>query len=221
MHGKSAFDKNYYQRFFKLYNLHELNHYERWFEGWIGFLQRYISLKEGKGKKVLEVGCSLGYFANLLKKRNFDVVATDISSFIVKKAKVLHPDIVFLRLDVEKEIKIKGEFDYIFSFEVLEHLKDPERALQNIRKKLKREGIFVFSTPSPSSRSLEDPTHINVNSQKWWLETGKKAGFRKRRLVYASFIPFLYRFSGFLSRGFPFKTNLPYINSTCFFFFER
>lgn len=220
-HGNTHFDKVYYRRFHKDYDKRELDLYIRWFSGWIGFLDRYLPLKKGDSRRVLEVGCSIGAFARILKERGFKVIATDISSFIIKRAKRLQKGVDFRTLNIEKEISILGAFDYVFAFEALEHLENPEKALLNIKKKLKKGGIFIFSTPFPSKASLSDPTHINVHKPQWWLTVGRKTGFKKRRLVHATFIPYLYRISSFFSRGLPLRVDMPYINSTCIFFFKK
>ena len=69
-----------------------------------------------------------------LKIGGFDVSASDISSYIVKKAGTIQKDIKFFKLNIEKKININKKFDFIVAFEVLEHLKDPENALINIKK---------------------------------------------------------------------------------------
>lgn len=219
-HGKVDFDKKYYKRFFDKYSKSELEKFVNWADGWIRFLDRYLDLKNGKGKTMLELGASLGYFSRIFKDRGFDVSASDISSYIVGKAAKLQKDIKFFKFDVEKD-KTDKKYDFIVTFEVLEHLKNPEKSLKNIRSMLKKGGTFVFSTPFPTKRSLSDPTHINVHEASWWIKCGKKAGFSKTKVIYATFAPFLYRISKYLSVGFPVKTNLPYINSTCFLIFEK
>ena len=221
MHGQASFDRNYYRRFFDKYTRSEFVKYVNWADGWIRFLDRYLDIKDGRGKTLLELGASLGYFSRVFKDRGFRVSASDISSYIVKKAGSFQKDIKFFKLDIEKDVKKNEKFDYIVAFEVLEHLKDPSRAFLNIRKLLKKDGFFIFSTPFPTKHSLADPTHINVHEPSWWLGLGKKAGFRKTKLIYATFVPFLYRISKRLSIGFPFKTDIPYVNSTCFLIFER
>mgnify|MGYP001562234269 FL=1 len=220
-HGKEEFDKRYYRRFFDRYSKTEFRKYVNWADGWIRFLDRYLDIKDGRGKTLLELGASLGYFSRVFKDRGFRVSASDISSYIVKKAGSFQKDIKFFKLDIEGDIKKNEKFDYVVAFEVLEHLKDPSRALLNIRKLLNKDGFFIFSTPFPTKRSLADPTHINVHEPSWWLGLGKKAGFRKTKLIYATFVPFLYRISKRLSIGFPFKTDIPYVNGTCFLIFEK
>lgn len=220
-HGRESFDKEYFKRFFDKYSKKEFRKYVNWADGWIRFLGRYLDIENGKRKTLLEIGASLGYFARVFKDRGFDVWGSDISSYIVKKAGSIQKDIKFFKLDIEKGVRKEGRFDYIVAFDVLEHLKDPSNALKNIFEKLKKDGTLVFSTPFPTKRSLSDPTHINVHEEKWWLELGKRVGFRKRKVVFATFMPFLYRISKHLSIGFPIKLDLPYVNSTCFMIFEK
>lgn len=220
-HGIEAFDKKYFGIFFRKYNLQELMFYYRWFRGWIGFLDNFLPLKNGQGKKALEIGCGIGAFAKILDERGFKVTATDISAYIIKKARKNLKNIDFQVMDIEKDLKIKNQFDYIFAFEVLEHLQNPVQALKNMKRMLNRKGMLIFSTPYPTKETLADPMHINVNLPNYWLSVGKRLGFKTQNMRYASFIPFLYRFHHFFSRAIPFRINLPYINNTCFFFFER
>lgn len=222
-HGRANFDKEYYQRFFSKYSKSEFKKYVNWADGWVRFLDRYLDIKKGKGKKLLEIGSSLGYFARIFKDRGFNVSGSDISPYILKKVRILQKDIKFLEIDIEKtsDIEKKFDFDYVVAFEVLEHLRNPGKALLNIRKLLKQNGILIFSTPFPSQRSLSDPTHINVHEPSWWLNIGIKSGYRQRRVVYATFVPFLYRISKYLSWGFPIKMDIPYVNSTAFYIFTK
>lgn len=220
-HGVEVFDKQYFRHFFKKYDLQEVMYYYRFFQGWIRFLERFLPVKNGKGKKVLEIGCGIGAFARILYERGFDVEATDVSAFILKKAKENQPNIDFKILDIEKNISSKNKFDYIFALEVMEHLKNPIRALKNSKKMLKRGGILVFSTPYPTKETLADPFHINVNLPEFWLSEGKKIEFKNVEVKYASFVPFLYRIHSLFSLALPLRIDSHFINSTCFYFFRK
>ena len=220
-HGEQSFDKKYYRRFFDDYSKNEFNKYVNWSYGWLKFLDRYVNIKKGSGRSLHELGSSLGYFAKAFKDRGFEVSGSDISSYIVKKAGEVQKDIKFFKLNIESNLKINKKYDFIVAFEVLEHLNSPEKALLNVKKMLNKNGILIFSTPFPTKRSLGDPTHINVHQEKWWLSLGKKAGYSKTKLIHATFLPFVYRFSKYLSLGLPIKTNIPYINSTVFFIFKK
>lgn len=220
-HGKDTFDKNYFGIFFKKYDQSELDFYCRWFKGWINILDNYILLKKGTGKKVMEIGCAIGAFSKLLKERGFKVTAVDISEFIIEKAKKLQRDINFKVLDIEKKTELNEKYNYIFAFEVLEHLENPKKALSNIKLLLNKNGVLIFSTPLPTTQTLADPMHINVHPPTYWLTLGKQLKFRKVSFKKVAFIPYLYRFSSLFSIGFPTKINLPFVNNTCFFFFEN
>jgi len=220
-HGQDLFDKKYYRRFFKDYSQNELLMYYRWSLGWIRFLDSYLPLKSGSGKKVFEIGCSIGAFSKILKERGFEVTATDVSSYIINKAKKIQEDIDFRVLDIERESRLRDKYDYIFCFETIEHLKNPVKGLTNMKNALRKEGVLVISTPFPTKRSLADPTHINVHEPAFWMNLANKLKFRKRRILFASFIPFLYRLSDLFSWGFPLKTDIPFVNSTTFLIFEK
>lgn len=220
-HGKTKFDKKYYKRFFNKYSKSEFDKYVNWAYGWIRFLDPYMNIREGKGKTLLELGSSLGYFSRIFKDRGFEVVGSDISDFIVKKARRLQKDIKFIKLDIEKETKLDKKFDYIIAFEVFEHLKNPQKTISNIFLNLNQNGTLLLSTPFPTKRSLSDPTHINVHREKWWLDAGKKAGFKKRKVVYGTFVPLFYRINKVFSWGFSIKTDIPLVNSTVFYIFKK
>lgn len=220
-HGANGFDKNYFGIFFNKYNKSELQFYYRWFKGWIYLLDNFLSLKNGSGRKILEIGCAIGAFSKLLKERGFDVVATDISEFIIRRAKKLQEDIDFRVLDIEKKVDTKEKFDYIFALEVLEHLNSPHLAISNMKIFLKDKGYLVFSTPIPTKQTLADPMHINVHPPQYWLSLGKKLGFKKVFFKQVAFFPFLYRFHSVFSIGFVTNINLPFVNNTCLYFFEN
>lgn len=220
-HGKNGFDENYFGMFFKHYNRSELMLYYKWFKGWINLLDNFLPLKHGNEQKALEVGCAIGAFAKLLNERGFRVTAIDISEFIIKKAKKLQEDTNFKVLDIEKDVNLKEKFDYIFAFEVLEHLNNPRKALFNMKKLLKIDGILVFSTPIPTKQTLADPMHINIHPSSYWINMGEKLKFRKVSYKNVAFIPYFYRFSSLFSIGFSIRIDLPFVNNTCFYFFKN
>lgn len=220
-HGKEEFDKNYFGIFHKKYNKSELSFYYRWFKGWVNLLDHYLPLRLGTGKNVLEIGCSIGAFAKILKERGFNVTAVDISEFIIKKAEKLQGGINFKVLDIEKDVEIKEKFDYIFAFEVLEHLKNPKKALANMKYLLKTDGVIIFSTPLPTKQTLADPMHINVHQSQYWFDLGRKIGFKEVYKKNVAFVPYFYRFNSIFSFGFQTPVNLPFVNNTCLYFFKN
>lgn len=221
LHGNENFDKRYFGAYYKKYSRDELTKAYRWFKGWIRLIDQIYPVKNGKGKKILEVGCGIGAFSKILKERGFTVSSSDISGFIISKAKKLQKGVNFKVENIEKTQGRKSEYDLIFAFEVLEHLKDPKKSMKNLKSRLKEDGVLIFSSPYPTKRTLADPTHINVKTPEEWIKLGKEIGFKKMKFQYVSFLPLLYRYHPFFSRAFPIKTDLPIIVNTCFFFFEN
>ena len=53
----------------------------------------------------------------------------------------------FLNIDLQKKISMEMKYDYIIIFNVLEHLLDPNLALQNLSNICKKNGKIIGSTP--------------------------------------------------------------------------
>lgn len=225
MTQKKHFDKkyfeDYYTHFVGNFTHSDLKRNKNWFYGWLKALQPFYDFENGDGKKVLEIGCAIGAAADILSENGFDVKATDISPYAVKKAKKLSPHIKFGILDIEKKTTSSKKYDAIISFEVVEHLKNPEKAIANMYKMLRPGGVVIFSTPYPLDYIYIDKTHINVRYPFEWVSTMRKTGFRYIKYKYCSFIPFFYKFSKFFHITLPWKFNNKFINSTVFFYGKR
>ena len=220
-HGQKVFDEQYYGMFFDEYSYKEMLPYYRFFLGWIKFLDKFLPLKNGKGKKVLEIGCGIGAFAKILNERNFKVDATDLSPYIIERAKKIHQGINFSILDIEKSTRVHERYDYIFALEVMEHLRNPFKALTNIKKMLENKGVLIFSTPFPTEEMLADPMHINIHPPEFWLSEGEKAGYKSVKIKNVSFVPFLYKLHPFFSIAMPFRIDSYFINSTGIYLFKK
>lgn len=112
---------------------------ERQFQGRIDF-----SLNQLKGKLVLDAGCGVGRYSEIVKKHGGVVVGLDLSYAV---------DSAFKNIGLEKDVHIiqgdilnppfkKEVFDFIYSFGVLHHTPDAEGSFKCLTKFLKRGGIF-------------------------------------------------------------------------------
>lgn len=218
------FEEKYFQGYYKAnvgnFTKKDLEKSINWFTGWFKFLQRFVDFKKGRGRKVLEVGCSIGGASSILADRGFNVFASDTSEFALDRASRLAKEanrkISFYKFDVQNKIPIDQKFDIIFAFEVIEHLKNPEKAIKNMRDKLKTKGTLICSTPDRNYDMSFDPTHINVKPKEEWIKIFKEAGFRNIQTYQVSFLPFFYNFNKNLHLIFPFPTRSKYINSPLF-----
>ena len=96
-------------------------------------------IAKNKTSKVLNVG-SGGNLENLIKKNFDDVFSIDID-------KDRKPDQIIDICDENFEKKINYEPSLVCCFEVLEHTKNPSKAIQNIYNILKKDDFFLVSVP--------------------------------------------------------------------------
>lgn len=84
-------------------------------------------------RHVLEVGCGEGHVTARLATRfpRARIVGTDHSQRILARARELHPRLEFRRMSVY-EAERSGPWDLVVACEVLEHLDDPELALEAV-----------------------------------------------------------------------------------------
>lgn len=98
---------------------------------------------------MLEIGCSAGYGTQLLAQYAREVTAVDIDAEAIEHA-ASSSNITFLLVD-GRELPFPDKFfDAVVSFEVIEHVKDPHRFLQEIKRVIKPGGIVILSTPDHS-----------------------------------------------------------------------
>lgn len=105
--------------------------------------------KKKKVKTVLDMTCGTGAQAIGLAKKRYNVTASDISKEMLaiakKKAKRQKLKIKFYHGDIRTSKY--GKFDAAFAiFNAIGHLskKDFEKAIRNVAKNLKEDGIFIF-----------------------------------------------------------------------------
>lgn len=183
-----------------------------WFRGMFEYVNHYFPLKRGKGKRLIEFGCATGAASSVLRDFGWNVTATDISKYAVKKAQKNFRNIKFLVHDMEKPFK-GGEFDMAAAFDVIEHLKDPKLGIRNVYNLLKKDGVAIFSTPNDYPHVSNDPTHINVKTPKEWKGIFQEIGFKIIHIKQITLIPYLYRLHWRFALALPFATQSPYFIS--------
>ena len=112
-------------------------------------------LGDVRGKRVVDIGCGPGIYAAELLKRGAVVYGIDQADSMIKIAKEYAKGADFRVGSVYSMPYRKGFFDEAFASYVVHYFTDLGRALREIRRVLKRGGIFVFSTTNP----LKEVTH--------------------------------------------------------------
>lgn len=99
-------------------------------------------------KKVLEIGCGQGFFSHVIaKNRNKNVVGVDISKEDISIAKKRYPHVTFQYMSAESLKFKKDYFEEVYVIEVLEHVDNLDKTLDEISRVLKVNGRLVVSVP--------------------------------------------------------------------------
>ena len=116
-----------------------------------------------KNRIVVDLGCGVGYGTyELAVSGAKKVYGIDISSSVIKYAKAhySHKNITYNTSDA-LDTKLSSDFfDIVIAFEVIEHVKDYKKFLQEVSRLLKPNGIFIISTPNSEASFGDNPYHI-------------------------------------------------------------
>jgi SAM-dependent methyltransferase len=107
------------------------------------------ALDEASGARrdpVLDVGCGDGFWWTLRDTRGRTVHGIDISAREIDQAK---KRIQASRADVSQEIPVRGPFDQIIGNCSLEHVRQIDAALRNLRSVAADDGRLVLFVPAP------------------------------------------------------------------------
>ncbi|WNN91270.1 glycosyltransferase [Gloeocapsopsis dulcis] len=110
----------------------------------------------GENKRVVDFGCATGYLAQLLKQRGCKVTGVEINPEAAKIAEQYCEQVIVADLDIVHlaEILPAQSFDVAIFGDVLEHLRDPWRVLQQTQHLLNSSGFVVASIPNIAHGSI-------------------------------------------------------------------
>jgi methionine biosynthesis protein MetW len=98
-------------------------------------------------KLVLDVGCGVGEFLEMLQARHFAVAGVDGNADQIEQVKKngIRAEVA----DLEKALPFEDEsFDVVVCLEVIEHVARAEFLLQEFRRILKHDGLLLLTTPN-------------------------------------------------------------------------
>jgi SAM-dependent methyltransferase len=177
----------------------------RWYGGFLRLVRRDLPA----AGRHLDVGCGHGAIVHLLSERGLDSHGIDVSTYIVEEAQAYAPSLAdrFAVGNIEHGSPFPGPFELVTCLEVLEHLPEPARALENITSVLAPGGRLIATTPNPENRfplsdpETADPTHISLHPPNWWKDAVIDAGLDVRRATTFWPVPLLWRLHPALSRS--------------------
>lgn len=149
----------------------------------------------GAGSRVLDVGCASGYLARELVQAGCRVTGIEYDPELAAKARQYCDQVIEGDLDL---MDLKGAlgdrtFDAVLCGDVLEHLRDPVRVLEQLRQSFAPQGYLVVSVPNVAHGSVRlslltgkfdytelgllDRTHLRFYTRRSLVEMLAEGGF--------------------------------------------
>lgn len=120
--------------------IHEEKLFKNIFEKRISIISKFL-----KSGKVLEVGCSTGLLLSILKRIGCEVIGIEVSKLTAKIAKDRGINVI---VNSYEKTNLKQKFDLVIFNHALEHLKDPNFAIEKTNKLLNKNGLLFIDLPN-------------------------------------------------------------------------
>ncbi len=117
-------------------------------KNWYGDTIKFVNSKTNIS--VLDVGCGLGYFLSALNDK-IEKYGVEDSQFACEYIKKNFKDISILNGEYQDIQKFNKKFDVIMFYHVIEHLRNPSKSIEILKKYLKKDGILIIGTPNVNS----------------------------------------------------------------------
>lgn len=149
----------------------------------------------GENKRVLEFGCATGYFSQMLSEKGCNVTGVEINANAAQKAQKYCSQVIVADLDFTplSDILSGQTFDVAVFGDVLEHLREPWKILESVRKYINPKGFVVASIPNVAHGAVRlsllqgkfnyqqygilDDTHIRFFTKSSVIEMFEKSGY--------------------------------------------
>lgn len=140
---------------------------------------------------LLDLGCSNGLFLECAKQRGWNVFGTEYAQESIDYC--ANKDIKVFKSDQLPNEFFKLSFDVVTSFEVIEHINNPNEDLALVNKVIRKGGAFYFTTPNFNSLSrfilkekwnvIDYPEHLSYYTSSTIDYLLKLNGYKKNYLI--------------------------------------
>lgn len=172
-------------------------------------------IKSYKAKNVLEVGCGAGMFTDAISgyAKKIKVFGCDVDKPAIEEAKSGKHNVQYKVGSLYKLPYKAKNFDSVISFDVFEHLENPEKAFNEVKRVLVPQGIFHLYVPCEGNLytiyglakvfgfipKLKFAGHIQQYKTKDLMHMAESSGFEIKNVRYSShFINQIVDFSYFI-----------------------
>ncbi|HEX4876304.1 MAG TPA: class I SAM-dependent methyltransferase, partial [Chitinophagaceae bacterium] len=159
-------------------------------------IKRYHELLDGfepyrKTGRILDIGCGIGFFLSVARERGWEVYGTEYTDAAIAKCR--EKGIRMQQGKLDPTWYPEGHFDIITSFEVIEHINNPKEEIGNIRRLLRKGGLFYFTTPNFNALErymlkaeyniLHYPEHLSYYTKRTIHYLLSHNGFTRKKLI--------------------------------------
>lgn len=145
-----------------------------------------------RNSRILEVGCGYGYLTNALNKLGMRTKGIDIAEGPVAYANRTYGD--YFEVKDIPEIK-DSSYDMIVGMEVIEHLPDPMKFMEQCHERLRPGGRLILTTPNKDFYNRKSvwvtnppPIHLYWFGKKSMEKMARKAGFTMEVLPHYAYL---------------------------------
>lgn len=133
----------------------------------IGFRSRskiiFKLIKNLKTKKMLDAGCGYGIYSFTLADKGYQINAIDLERKRINKIEEMKKEYPKIKDNIIANVGSltnlpfpKENFDLVLCSEVIEHIKEDQKAFSELSRVLKKEGSLVFTVPTKSKNNQKE-----------------------------------------------------------------
>ena len=154
---------------------------------WSNRFNAMLARRYGKrGARLLEIGVGMGHLVGQLED-TFETYGMDINHWAVKRSKSVVQKTQLETASAQEIPFSDNSFNVVIIKHIVEHLPDPQKAIQEIGRVTEPGGMLILATPNLDSLlkpwkgdkwiGYQDPTHISLKRPAEWFSFIQDAGF--------------------------------------------
>ncbi len=171
-------------------------------QSYIGKRNEIVKLVPKQAKKILDIGCSIGTVGRQIKDiMDTHVTGVELSEEMANKASQYLDKIIVGNVETGLLDSLDNNtYDCIILADIIEHLVDPWKLVQQCHRILQVDGIIIASIPNIRhistiinlvlkghwpyrDRCIHDKTHLRFFTKKNIIELFQKDGFTKKKIL--------------------------------------